>query len=180
MSQQLIHVKIGLIDAVYPVRKLITSGPMHDMFEFQQDAHTIGWVHKQWCTPVTAPQASNSVVPCHGLQAAESVTTDWRAYLRSHWDAEHNHLRTDCLNDFYTIFRRAAADYIKKQYEQTDKTSENKTHHQHGGDDTRRADQVHDKPCRPRPAATMPSGDKTAVREARKQVKPVQLSLFDF
>lgn len=84
MPQQYIHVKIGLTDGIYPVREFITTGLMHDMYEFQQDAHTIGWVHKQWCTPVTAQQASNSVVPCHGLQVAESVstTTDWRKFLR--------------------------------------------------------------------------------------------------
>lgn len=30
-----IHVRIGLTDAVYPVRQFITDGLMHDMYEFQ-------------------------------------------------------------------------------------------------------------------------------------------------
>ena len=70
MQQQYIHVKIGLTDGIYPVREFITTGLMHDMYEFQQDEHTIGWVHKRWCTPASAPQTPSGTVPCHGLQAA--------------------------------------------------------------------------------------------------------------
>ncbi len=76
--QQLIHVKIGLTDGVYPVRKFYTEGVFKDIYEFQENANTIAWVHKRWCTPVSAPQAASDSVPCHGLQAVDSVTTDWR------------------------------------------------------------------------------------------------------
>lgn len=97
-----IHVKIGLTDGIFPVRKFITTGLMHDMYEFQQDEHTIGWVHKRWCTPVSAPQAPSSSVPCHGLQAVDSVTTttDWRAFLKTHWDTERNHCKVEYLDEF--------------------------------------------------------------------------------
>lgn len=69
---QYIHAKIGLTDGIYPVREFITTGLMHDMHEFQQDEHTIGWGHKRWCTPVSAPQAPSNSVPCHGLQAGDA------------------------------------------------------------------------------------------------------------
>lgn len=29
-----IHVRIGLTDAVYPIRQFITDGLMHDLYEF--------------------------------------------------------------------------------------------------------------------------------------------------
>ena len=177
MPQQYIHVKIGLTDGIYPVREFITTGLMHDMYEFQQDAHTIGWVHKQWCTPVTAQQASNSVVPCHGLQAAESVstTTDWRKFLREHWDAEHNHCQVEHLNEFYAIFRRAAAAYINKQNHEQDK---DKSYHQHGAHEPRRTDALLHPSGRHGSAAAVSAGNKAKVRETNRQMKIVELSLF--
>ena len=187
MPQQFIHVKIGLTDGIYPVREFITTGLMHDMYEFQQDAHTIGWVHKQWCTPVTEPQASHDVVPCHGLQAADSnhATTDWRAYLKAHWDNNRNHLRTDCLNEFYAIFRRAAANYINSiqiKHEQEIKQQHVlQGNHQHGAHEPRRTDALLHQSGRQRPPASLPAGDKGTVRAeavAAHRPKPVELSLF--
>ena len=175
MPQQYIHVKIGLTDGIYPVREFITTGLMHDMYEFQQDAHTIGWVHKQWCTPVTAPQTPSGRVPCHGLQAVDSTTTDWRAFLKNHWDSVHNHCQVEHLNEFYDIFRRAAAAYINKQNHEQDK---NESNYQHGAHEPRRTNEVHDTSGRQRPAAALPAGDKAKVRETNRQMKPVELSLF--
>lgn len=99
MAQQFIHVKIGPVDGVYPVRELIPDGPMHDMYEYQKDAHTIGWVHKRWCTPVTTQQND----------------TDWRKFLHDHWDTEHNHCRVEYLEEFMAVFRRAAAACVEKK-----------------------------------------------------------------
>lgn len=44
--------------------------------------------------------------------ATEQTDTDWRKYLKTHWDTAHNYLRPDCAEEFMTIFNRAAA-YIK-------------------------------------------------------------------
>ena len=175
--QQLIHVKIGLTDGVYPVRKFYTEGVFKDIYEFQENANTIAWVHKRWCTPVSAPQAASDSVPCHGLQAAESVstTTDWRKFLREHWDAEHNHCQVEHLNEFYAIFRRAAAAYINKQNHEQDKV---KSHHQSGAHEPRRTDALLHPSGRQRPSAAVPGRDTSKVREANRQMKIVQLSLF--
>ena len=175
--QQLIHVKIGLTDGVYPVREFITTGLMHDMYEFQQDEHTIGWVHKRWCTPASVSQATSDSVPCHGLQAVDSNhdTTDWRSFLKAHWDAEHNHCQVEHLDEFYAIFRLAAAAYINKQNHEQDK---DKSYHQHGAHEPRRTDALLHPFGRHRPAAALPAGDKTEVRETGRQMKTVQLSLF--
>lgn len=178
-----IHVKIGLTDGIFLVRKFITTGLMHDMYEFQQDEHTIGWVHKRWCTPCTAdgtpipaPQAPNGSIPCRGLQAVDSTTTDWRTFLKNHWDAEHNHCKVEYLDEFYAIFLRAA--YINKQNHEQDK---NKSNHQHGEHEPRRADAVLHPSGRRRPAASLPARDTAEVRTeavAAPRPKPVELSLF--
>lgn len=173
--QQLIHVKIGLTDGVYPVRKFYTEGVFKDIYEYQENANTIAWVHKRWCTPVSAPQVPSGSVPCHGLQAVDSVTTDWRTFLKSHWDAEHNHCQVEHLNEFYAIFRRAAAAYINKQNHEQDK---DKSHHQHGAHEPRRTDALLHPSGRHGPAASLPAGDKAKVREANRQMKIVELSLF--
>lgn len=175
MPQQYIHVKIGLTDGIYPVREFITTGLMHDMYEFQQDEHTVGWVHKRWCTPVSAPQAPSGSVPCQGLQAVDSVTIDWRSFLKAHWDSVHNRCQVEHLNEFYAIFRRAAAAYFNKQNHEQDK---DKSHHQSGANELRRTDALLHPSGRQRPAAALPAGDKTEVRKTGKQMKPVQLSLF--
>lgn len=175
MPQLFIHVKIGLTDGIYPVREFITTGLMHDMYEFQQDEHTIGWVHKHWCTPVSAPQALSGGVPCHGLQAVDSATTDWRTFLKSHWDAEHNHCQVEHLDEFYAIFRRAAAAYINKQNHEQDK---DKSHHQHGAHEPRRTDALPHSSGGHGTAAAVPGRDTAKVRKTNKPIKPVQLSLF--
>lgn len=168
-----IHVKIGLTDGIYPVREFITTGLMHDMYEFQQDEHTIGWVHKRWCTPVCAPQAPSGSVSRYGLQAVDSVptTTDWRAFLKTHWDTVHNHCQVEHLNEFYAIFRREAAAYINKLNHEQDK---NKSNYQHGEHEPRRADALLHPSGGQGPAPSMPTGDKKEVRETGKQMKPVQ------
>jgi hypothetical protein len=173
--QQLIHVKIGLTDGVYPVRKFYTEGVFKDIYEFQENANTIAWVHKRWCTPVSAPQAASDSVPCHGLQAVDSVTTDWRTFLKAHWDSVHNCCQVEYLNEFYAIFRRAAAAYINKQNHEQDKV---KSHHQSGAHEPRRADALLHPSGRQRPAAAVSAGDKAKVRETNRQMKPVELSLF--
>lgn len=165
-----IHVKIGLTDGIYPVREFITTGLMHDMYEFQYDEHTIGWVHKRWCTPVCAPQAPSGSVP---------AATDWRSFLKTHWDTEHNHCKIECLDEFYRIFRTAASNIQK--HEQDKQQGFMEDHHQHGAHEPRRTDTVHDTPGRRRPAASLPARDTTEVRTEAVAVprsKPVELSLF--
>lgn len=192
--QQLIHVKIGLTDGVYPVRKFYTEGVFKDIYEYQENANTIAWVHKRWCTPVSAPQAASDSVSCHGLQAVDSVpaTTDWRSFLRTHWDATHNHCQVEHLDEFYAIFRRAAAAYINKQNHEQDKV---KSHHQSGTHESRRTDALLHPSGRHGSAAAVSQGNTGEVRAtadavtskgsvSRKTVaatvrkKPVELSLF--
>lgn len=139
---QLIHVKIGNTDGVYPVIETYPEGDMfHDFYCFWDEAHSSkNWVHKQWCTPVET--ASND--------------TDWRAYLKAHWDNVHNHCRVDALAGFMEIFNRAAAAYQKKT--------------QSGA-----PPKVQSVPKRPAPSITV------AASATKKPTKPhyVELSLFD-
>ena len=166
-----IHVKIGLTDGIYPVREFITTGLMHDMYEFQYDEHTIGWVHKRWCTTCTADGTP--------IADAGSQDTDWRSFLKAHWDTEHNHCKIECLDEFYRIFRTAASNIQK--HEQDKQQGFMEDHHQHGAHEPRRTDTVHDTPGRRRPAASLPARDTTEVRTEAVAVprsKPVELSLF--
>lgn len=39
--------------------------------------------------------------------------SDWRRFLKEHWDDKHDYLRTDCLEEFMKVFVRAAGNYIK-------------------------------------------------------------------
>lgn len=167
MAAQYIHVKIGLTDGIFPVRKFITTGVMHDMYEFQQDERTIGWVHKRWCTPCTANGKP--------IAGPESQDTDWRKFLQDHWDTERNHCKVEHLDEFYRIFRRAAAAYIQKPNHEQDK---NKSNYQHGAHEPRRADALLHPSGGQGSAPSMPTGDKKEVREIGKRMKPVQLSLF--
>ena len=182
MAAQYIHVKIGLIDAVYPVLGLITTGAFNGFYHFRTSPTTTAWTHKQWCTPCTADGKP--------IADTESQDTDWRKFLRDHWDTERNHCKVEYFAEFYRIFRRAAAAYINKQNYEQDK---NESNYQHGAHEPRRTDTVHDTSGRQRPAASLPTRDTTEVRtEAGKQMKPaqqqrqpkkkarfVELSLFD-
>lgn len=117
MATQFIHVKIGNVDGVYPVRELIADGPMHDMYEYQKDACTIAWVHRQWCTSCLAdgkPLTQDGRVSGDTI-AADSQDTDWRKFLHDHWDTERNHCQVEYLEEFMAIFRRAAAAYMNKK-----------------------------------------------------------------
>lgn len=164
-----IHVRIGLTDAVYPVRQFITDGLMHDMYEFQVNPTTIGWTHKQWCTPCLADGTSINA-------AHDDTDTDWRTFLKTHWDDARNHCRVDCLEEFMTIFRRSAANYINNKNEQQKRV--NQSRNQSGGNDARRTDALLHPFGRHGPAASLPAGDKAKVRETNRQMKPVELSLF--
>lgn len=101
-----------------------------------------------------------------------SSDTDWRAYLKAHWDTKRNCLRTDCLNDFYDVFRRAAANY-QKQNEQDFKQSTAEDHLQHGAHEPRRANEVPNPSGRHRTAPSVPTRDKESVRKTGKQMKQV-------
>ena len=106
--------------------------------------------------------------------------TDWRAYLKAHWDTKRNCLRADCLNDFYNIFRCAAATYFQIHEQDNKQQTVAEDHLQYGRNDIRRAKKVPDTSFRHRSVTSMPGRHKKAVHETGKQVKPVQLSLFDF
>ena len=191
MAAEYIHVKIGLVDAVYPVLEFITTGSFKDFYHFRTSPTTTAWTHKQWCTPCTADgtpisAAPNGNVPCHGLQAVDdSTTTDWRAFLKTHWDTVHNHCKVEHLNEFYAIFRRAAANYINsiqiKHEQEIKRQHVLQGNHQHGGHEPRRADALLNPTGRQRPSASMPTRDTTEVRTeavAAPRHKPVELSLF--
>lgn len=181
MAAEYIHVKIGLVDAVYPVLEFITTGSFKDFYHFRTSPTTTAWTHKQWCTPCTADGTPIGTVPCHGLQAVDSTTTDWRAFLKTHWDAEHNHCQVEHLNEFYAIFRRAAATYINKQNHEQENKTINEDHLQHGAHEPRRTNEVHDTSGRQRSAASMSTRDTAEVRTeavAAPRHKPVELSLF--
>lgn len=116
MATQYIHVRIGTTDAIFPVRALIATGILSGYYEYQQDSATIAWIHRRWCTPCTADGKSltDGCVSSNTV-AANPQDTDWRKFLRAHWDTEHNHLHVDSLTAFMAIFTRAAAAYIEKK-----------------------------------------------------------------
>lgn len=181
MAAQYIHVKIGLVDAVYPVLKFITTGSFKGFYHFRTSPTTTAWTHKRWCTPCTADGTP--------IADTESQDTDWRTFLKTHWDTEHNHCKVEYFAEFYRIFRRAAAAYINKQNHEQDK---NESNYQHGAHEPRRANEVPNPSGRRRAAPSGSTRDKEPVRETGKQVKPallqpqqkkkalfVELSLFD-
>lgn len=173
MAAEYIHVKIGLVDAVYPVLEFITTGSFKDFYHFRTSPTTTAWTHKQWCTPCTADGTPIGTVPCHGLQAVDSTTTDWRAFLKTHWDTENSCCKVEYLDEFYDIFRRAAAAYINKQNHEQDNKTINEDHLQHGEYDTRGTNEVSNPSGGRGPALSMPTRDKEPVRETGKQMKPV-------
>ena len=164
MATEYIHVKIGLTDGIFPVLELCTTGTFSGFYHYRCSPTKTAWTHRQWCTPCTSDG-----------KPLTSGDTDWRKFLREHWNAEHNHCKVEYLDEFYAIFRRAAAAYINKQHHEQEK---NKSHHQHGAHEPRRADTLPNPSGGQRAAASLPAGDKTEVRETGKQMKPVQLSLF--
>ena len=165
MAAQYIHVKIGLVDAVYPVLKFITTGSFKGFYHFRTSPTTTAWTHKRWCTPCTADGKP--------IADTESQDTDWRTFLKTHWDTEHNHCKVEYFAEFYRIFRRAAAAYINKQNHEQDNKTINEDHLQHGEYDTRGTNDVSNPSGGRGPALSMPTRDKEPVRETGKQMKPV-------
>lgn len=162
-----IHVKIGLVDAVYPVLELCTTGTFNGFYHYRTGPTTSAWTHKQWCTPCTADGKPIDT---------ESQDTDWCKFLREHWDTEHNHCKLEYLDEFYRIFRRAAATNIQK-HEQENKTI-NEDNLQHGAHEPRRANEVPNTSGRHRPSPSMSTRDKEPVRTG-KQMKPVLYAATD-
>lgn len=187
MITEYIHVKIGLVDGVLPVLEFYTKWPFEGFYHYRSSPHETSWTHKQWCTPCLADgtplTATDTPQPQHPDKDGESqtVSTDYRKFLSEHWDAEHNHCKVERLDEFYAIFRRAAAAYINKQnHEQENKRQDYKeVHLQHGGNDTRGANEVPYPSGRRRSAPSVPSRDKTGVRETGKQMKPVPCAATD-
>lgn len=170
MATQYIHVRIGTTDAIFPVRALIATGILSGYYEYQQDSATIAWIHRRWCTPCTADgsplsaspaKAASPVAYADAVRRLPSEDTDWRSFLRAHWDTEHNHLHVDSLTAFMAIFTRAAAAYIEKK--QAPKPTEST---------------MPTVPKEPQPVASVAYAD--AVRQPKPKVKPhyVELSLF--
>lgn len=57
-----------------------------------------------WCLPLNV-----------GGDTVDANDTDWRKFLREHWDNERNCCRTDCLERFYSIFRQACSNYMHRK-----------------------------------------------------------------
>lgn len=163
MAAEYIHVKIGLTDAVYPVLELITTGPFNGFYHYSTSPTTTAWTHKRWCTPCAADGTP--------IADTERQDTDWRKFLRDHWDTQHNHCNLEYLDEFYRIFRRAAATNIQKHEQESQNINE--AHLQHGGNDTRGANEVSNPSGRHRSAPSVPTRDKESVRKTGKHMKPV-------
>lgn len=191
MATEYIHVKIGLVDGVFPVLEFYTKWPFEGFYHYRSSPHETSWTHKQWCTPCLADgtplTATDTPQPQHPDNDGESqtVSTDYRKFLSEHWDAEHNHCKVECLDEFYAIFRRAAANYINsiqiKHEQEIKRQHVLQGNHQHGGHEPRRADALLHPSGGQRSAASLPAGDTTKVRAeevAAHRPKPVELSLF--
>lgn len=191
MATEYIHVKIGLVDGVFPVLEFCTKWPFEGFYHYRSSPHETSWTHKQWCTPCLADgtplTATDTPQPQHPDKDGESqtVSTDYRKFLSEHWDAEHNHCQVEHLNEFYAIFRRAAANYINsiqiKHEQEIKRQHVLQGNHQHGGHEQRGADTVPHPTGRRGTAATVPAGDTQKVHKSRKAVKRktyVELSLF--
>lgn len=165
MAAEYIHVKIGLTDAVYPVLELITTGPFNGFYHYSTSPTTTAWTHKRWCTPCAADGTP--------IADTERQDTDWRKFLRDHWNTERNHCKVEHLDEFYRIFRSAAAAYIQKHEQDNKQQGSMEDHLQHGGHDRRRANEVPNPSGRHRPAPSVPTRDKESVRKTGKHMKPV-------
>lgn len=163
-QKKYIHVKNGPTDGVFRVRKLITDGPMHDMYEYQVNYNTIAWTHRRWCTPCLADGTPT------GIKHDDS-NTDWRSFLQAHWDNDHNHCRVDSLEEFMAIFNRAAVAYYNKKNEQ-----EKRNHDDSGSPDKHEVSSYS-------PEVNTNEGQDGAksLKTTKHKVKPhyVQLSLFN-
>lgn len=97
---QFIDVVHPCISGTFQLLQLFTEGPFRDIVKFQQDAHTIAYVHRRF---------TSLALPAQDARAANSPHISWQTYLLEHWDTRRNHLRTDCLDEFYRLFRTAHA-----------------------------------------------------------------------
>lgn len=154
--KELVHVKIGSVNEVLPVIALYEEGCFKDIYELRTPKGRC-WVHKRWCKPVL-PQQSD---------------TDWRGFLKNHWDNERGHCSVDSLDEFMRIFNRAASDHQNKNNnEQISKANRN---------DQETTDRVSDSGRGSGSDSTAAKGDKRGIRKTDKQVKArtyVELSLF--
>lgn len=94
------------------------------VLEEVQDGFLKGWNHLQmpdgstcymarcWCLPLT-----DGADRMDGKAIADNPDdTDWRKFLRDHWDDTIGGCKVECLDDFMRIFIRAAAVYMKGKY----------------------------------------------------------------
>ena len=126
--------------------------------------------------PPSAGRTNSGALPTSINAAHDDTDTDWRTFLKTHWDDARNHCRVDCLEEFMTIFRRAAANYINNKNEQ--QKGINQSRNQSGGNDARRTDALPHSSGGHGTAAAVPGRDTAKVRKTNKPIKPVQLSLF--
>lgn len=136
------------------------------------------YMSSRWChdEPIASDYVATVDPAVPGDDHTVDALTDWRSFLKAHWDVQHNHLSTDSLEEFMAIFRRAAANYINNKNEQ--QKGVNQSRNQSGGNDARRTDALPHSSGGHGTAAALSTGDKATVRETGKQMKPVQLSLF--
>lgn len=67
------------------------------------------YMARRWCLPMPAGAS------CASGNTVDADDTDWRKFLREHWDAGRNHCRVECLDEFMAIFTRAAAACMRKK-----------------------------------------------------------------
>ena len=119
--------------------------------------------------------------------AIQSGDTDYRSYLKNHWDEARGYLRTDCLEEFMKVFMRAYTEYKNKSYERESKCKERKGRndqgdHQHGEHGMEGTGRVHAASVGHGTSASVSKGHKgeagTGDRTGAIKAHAVQLSLF--
>ena len=108
MKTEYIRVTIGLIDGIFPVTRICSIAGAGNFYEHQAAPGKTAWTHAKWCTPCLADGT-----PLNADGKNTTTDTDWRAYLKAHWDEQRGHIRTDCFEQFYAIFRNACACHMQ-------------------------------------------------------------------
>lgn len=94
----------------------VNDGPLKGWNYLQMPDGSKCHIARRWCLPLTADGSS--------ARPGTTTDTDWRRFLRTHWDTRRNHLQADATGEFIAIFTRAAAAYYARHNQKPNKPNE--------------------------------------------------------
>ncbi len=85
------------------VLRQVNEGALAGWYYLQMPSGERCYMARRWCHPLSDDKADRQ------------YDTDWRKFLGEHWDKVHDHCKVDCLDEFMSIFLRAAAHYMQQK-----------------------------------------------------------------